>query len=162
LKRFIQRMRDRRSEAEPFPNRQSLPHHVPPWVGTGSLYFVTICCVTRRKNHLCRPSVAAQIFDSVAYRQREAQWFVRLLLLMPDHLHMLVTFPPTAKFVATIRLWKGYLARQHGLRWQKDFFEHRVRNAELLQSTVDYIRQNPVRAGMISKAEMWPYIWEAL
>jgi REP element-mobilizing transposase RayT len=155
-------MSDCHSGAEPFPNRQSLPHHVPAWVETGSLYFVTICCAARGKNHLCRPIVAGQIFDSVTHRQREAQWFVRLLLLMPDHLHMLVTFPPTAKLVTTIRLWKGYLARQHGIRWQKDFFEHRVRNAGLLQSTAAYIRQNPVRAGLISNADGWAYVWEGL
>ena len=155
-------MRDRRSEAEPFPKRQSLPHHVPSWVETGSPYFITICCAARGRNQLCHPSVAVQIFDSVTRRQHEAQWFVRLLLLMPDHLHMLVTFPPSAKLVITIRLWKGYLARQHGLRWQKDFFEHRVRNAELLQTTTEYIRQNPVRARLIPNAEAWPYIWEGL
>lgn len=86
---------------------------------------------------------------------------MRLLVLMPDHLHALVSVLPTRGLTTTIRLWKSFLARQAGLRWQRDFFEHRIRNDESWQEKARYIRDNPVRANLVANAKAWPYCWEA-
>jgi putative transposase len=80
---------------------------------------------------------------------------------MPDHLHGLVAFPRQTSLVTTIRNWKHYLGRTCQVSWQRDFFEHRVRNNENWEQKAYYIRLNPVRAGLVSNAAEWPYIWEA-
>lgn len=79
---------------------------------------------------------------------------------MPDHLHLLVAFAPDHSLVNTVRLWKAYLARHAGIKWQRDFFEHRVRDGKALEEKAGYIRANPVRAGLIASGEPWPYTWE--
>lgn len=140
--------------------RKSLPHQVPAWVKSGNLFFLTVCCAERGANQLCVEGIARAIFESVNHRQERAHWFVRLLLLMPDHLHMLAAFPPGGEMAKTVRLWKTYLARQHGVRWQRDFFDHRLRDDESWEAKADYIRQNPVRAGFVARAEDWPHVRE--
>lgn len=143
-----------------YPHRKALPHSVPCWVKPGSLYFVTLCGVPRGQNQFCHPQIAASIFESIAHRHVRDDWYVRLAVLMPDHAHMLVAFPRTVAMKAIVTQWKGYLARNFGLRWQRDFFEHRLRQAESLQDKAHYIRMNPVRAGFVSTPEEWAYVWE--
>lgn len=59
-----------------------------------------------------------------------------------------------------IRAWKHYLAKRHRIRWQRDFFDHRIRQHESHEEKAAYIRNNPVRAGLVEKPEDWPYVWE--
>jgi hypothetical protein len=47
-----------------------------------------------------------------------------------------------------IERWKRYTATRAGIRWQRDFFDHRLRADESFEAKSAYIRQNPVRAGL--------------
>jgi len=144
----------------PLPARRSLPHGTPTWVKNGSLYFLTVCGQPRGENQFCHPEVANAIFETVAHRHAVQDWFMRIILLMPDHLHALISFPNDSILTVTVRQWKSYVARRHGIRWQRDFFEHRLRHDESTEQKADYLRQNPVRAGLVAQAEEWRYVWE--
>ncbi|MBI2511351.1 MAG: hypothetical protein HYV96_05195 [Opitutae bacterium] len=143
------------------PQRHHLPHEVPPWVKRGARYFITICCQPRGTNQLCHPNAWAVISESVACRQARVDWHMRLLLAMPDHLHALVSFPEETVLRKTTTDWKSLLARSAGIKWQRDFFEHRLRVEEQLDLKARYIRENPVRAGLVAKCEDWFYVWES-
>ena len=41
--------------------------------------------------------------------------------------------------------------------WQPEFFDHLLRNQGSLAEKWDYIRENPVRAGLVKRCEDWPY-----
>jgi len=41
--------------------------------------------------------------------------------------------------------------------WQEGFFDHILRNDESMRQKWEYIRQNPVRAGLITDPKDWPY-----
>ena len=41
--------------------------------------------------------------------------------------------------------------------WQRGFFDHLIRNTESYAQKWDYVRENPVRAGLVSTAEKWKY-----
>jgi putative transposase len=142
------------------PQRRALPHAVPSWVEPGTTFFVTLCCAPRGKNQLCQSAVATAIFESVRRRHESHDWFMRLLVLMPDHLHALIAFPRDREMVRMVRLWKSFLARHAGVYWQRDFFDHRIRNDHEYELKADYIRQNPARAGLVNGAESWPFMWE--
>ena len=142
-----------------FPVRKTLPHEVPGWVPVGSEYFITICTQARRENMLCNPEVAGAIRDGFSEYQKIGKWYVHLLLLMPDHLHAIVSFSRDSSIRKSISAWKQYLARQVGIKWQRDFFEHRLRPIDGFSEKAGYIRQNPVRAGLAESAEKWPYCW---
>ena len=76
---------------------------------------------------------------------------------MPDHLHALITNAPDKKLGELIGSWKRYVTRKTGIEWQKNFFDHRLRNDESWDEKAAYIRANPVRAGLIKENETWVY-----
>jgi putative transposase len=141
--------------------RRKLPHQVPPWVDSSKeVYFLTVCCQPRGTNQLAVPNVAHDLFDTVQFRQRQRLWFVHVIILMPDHLHALLSFGTSHNTMEAIILsWKEWTAKQLKINWQRDFFEHRLRSYESRKQKADYILANPVRAGLVSRAEFWPYVW---
>jgi len=79
---------------------------------------------------------------------------------MPDHVHALISFPPSGKpLKSIISKWKEWTAKQLGIVWQRDFFEHRLRREESRHEKADYILNNPVRKGLVTNAEDWPYVY---
>ena len=139
--------------------RKTLPHEMPAWVGDGSIFFITINCRPRGQNQLALASTAVAVEASLFHQQTTRAWWVHLFLLMPDHLHALVSFPKDAQYPQSIRNWKRFLARRTGIVWQRDFFDHRLRRNESLSEKWAYIRNNPVRKGLVSTADDWPYQW---
>jgi REP element-mobilizing transposase RayT len=145
------------------PRRESLPHEVPLWVDPQKeIYFITINCAVRGSNQLALPQVAHPLFETVEHRQQNGLWWPHLFLVMPDHVHALISFPPSGKpLQSVISKWKEWTAKQLGIVWQRDFFEHRLRREESRREKADYILNNPVRKGLVSRAEDWPYVYFA-
>jgi putative transposase len=136
-----------------------LDHTIPTWAESDAEYFITICCHDRGENTLAFPVVAKIIFDAVQVYERRKLWFVSFMLLMPDHLHGIFDFPLEASMQALFANWKRYLLRERGIRFHRDFFDHRLRSDESFRQKVEYIRYNPVRSGLVSKPEDWPYVY---
>ncbi len=78
------------------------------------------------------------------------KWYLKILLLMPDHLHMLVGIPGNADLSNLLRDFKRVTATIARIHWQRNFFDHRLRHDESEAEKFEYIRQNPVRAGLIN------------
>jgi REP element-mobilizing transposase RayT len=92
---------------------------------------------------------------------------------MPDHLHLLVSLNENyirkegAFGERTLQDWvsafKRYTARTAGQSfeikplWQPNFYDHVVRREESLVEICSYILNNPVRRGMVSSWEKYPY-----
>ena len=141
------------------PQRKTLIHDIPSWIGSEGVFFITVCTLPRGVNTLCHPRFAERIWDSLSYRQERKEWYIHLMLLMPDHLHTLASFPPTKQMTTMIRSWKRYLAKDLRIKWQRGFFDHRLRRTESLQQKTEYIIHNPVRSGLVLAPDDWPYIW---
>jgi putative transposase len=141
------------------PKRKILSHDVPSWVPDGATFFITVNCVPRGQNQLAIPAAADALMESLIVRIEKGQWWPRLVLFMPDHLHALIAFSPDHSIEKIVRDWKRYTARKAGIRWQRDFFDHRIRNEESLAEKWNYILQNPVRAALAPTPDAWPYVW---
>jgi REP element-mobilizing transposase RayT len=61
--------------------------------------------------------------------------------------------------VSTRANWKHWTAHEFRFQWQRDFFEHRLRDNESFLERLDYVLQNPVRAGLVADWEDWPFTW---
>ena len=144
-------------------SRRRLPHDIPLWVDPHrEIYFITINCQERGRNQLARNEVADPLFETVHHRQEEQLWWPHLFLLMPDHLHALLSYPPSDKPLRRIMSkWKEWTAKQLGIEWQLDFFEHRLRREESRREKADYILANPVRGGLVMRPEDWPFVYFA-
>ena len=142
------------------PERKILPHGIPSWVEDGAEYFITICTEPKFVNQLCHADIASAVHNSLDFFQRRGDLWLHLLVLMPDHLHAIMSFNRTVGMRKSVREFKKYTARKHGMMWQRDFFDHRLRRDESYNEKAHYIRMNPVRAGLCSSPEEWPYTWE--
>ena len=90
---------------------------------------------------------------------------------MPDHVHLLFTALRdtdgwTFALPEILRAIKGSSARsinrlgeRTGPVWQDESFDHVLRGGESLRRTVEYIRQNPVRTGLVEKPEDYQWFW---
>jgi len=145
------------------PQRKTLPHQIPLWINPqAEIYFISINCQARFRNQLAMPDISERLFETVRHRQEGFLWWPHVFLLMPDHLHTLISFPPSGKpFKVVIRKWKEWTAKELGIIWQRDFFEHRLRNDESRSEKAEYILQNPVRKQLVKLTEDWPFVYFA-
>jgi REP element-mobilizing transposase RayT len=141
-------------------HRTPLGHTSPAWVAAGSLFFVTICCEERGSVRLTTPDAARIVLGAAENYHQRGRWFLRLFLLMPDHLHALIAFPAHEKMNEVIRNWKAFTRRQAGVVWQRNFFDHRLRSDESWEHKAAYIRMNPVRRNLVSLPTQWPFVIE--
>src|SRR6266487_1705121 len=125
----------------------------------GAIYFITICCQQRGLNQLCRDETAAALVNTARIYHERARWNLNLLLLMPDHLHAIIGIDGQTSLAQLIRDYKRITAKIAGIKWQRNFFDHRLRHGESLAEKFAYISQNPVRAGLIRSEHDWPYIF---
>jgi REP element-mobilizing transposase RayT len=86
---------------------------------------------------------------------------------MPDHLHLFVLMDDQRIMLsAWMKSWKNTASkalRMNGIpppHWQKTFFDHLVRSSESYSEKWSYVRENPVRAGLVSKNEDWAFMGE--
>ena len=124
----------------------------------GAIYFVTICCDKRGSNQLCREDMSKVLFDTARIYHEGGRWNLNVLLLMPDHLHALIGIDGRDSLSQLIRDYKRITAKLAGVQWQRNFFDHRIRQNESLREKFAYIRQNPVREGLTNCEDNWPYI----
>jgi putative transposase len=129
---------------------------------TTPLYFLTVC--THERKPLLADNAIHLAFQKFCERAAESGVFVGRYVLMPDHLH---TFVSIAEAGATLSIWikslKNSLSktlRENGHaapHWQKGFFDHVMRSADSYSEKWEYVRANPVRAGLTPQPEVWPF-----
>jgi REP element-mobilizing transposase RayT len=84
-------------------------------------------------------------------------------VIMPDHVHFFVRLPGECKLSDYVRWMKfavtRVLRRDGGTDrvWQAGFFDHALRSTESYAQKWEYVRMNPVRAGLVSSPDEWPY-----
>ena len=140
-------------------SRKKLPHDIPAWVPEGAIYLITINCEPRGKKQLALQPIASAIEKSLLHYQSLGKWWIHLFLLMPDHLHGLVCFSREVSMRKVVKNWKHYLSTHENIQWQVDFFDFRIRDSVLLEEKWHYIKQNPVRQGLVGHSDEWPYQW---
>jgi putative transposase len=84
-------------------------------------------------------------------------------VIMPDHVHLFIRGPDNFKLGQWIGMLKQNLAKQiedsgtTSMIWQRGFFDHLLRSDESYAQKWNYVRENPVRAGLLTNADDWPY-----
>jgi REP element-mobilizing transposase RayT len=143
--------------------RKRLPHETPLGIAPEeATFFITICAGGRGSDDLVRGDCATSLLDVVRHRQESGAWWCRLFLVMPDHVHGLIRFPsPEHPMMGEIAAFKKFTARTLGIRWQRGFFDHRLRHDESEREKADYILRNPERAGLVAQWEQWPHCFMA-
>ena len=139
-----------------------LRHEVPSWVEPGAIFHIRIAVDRKRPQPgLTSAKRAPVLLDSARFYESKQRWHITLFLLMPDHIHALLSFPVQESFSNVIGDWKHFHARKHRVLWQEGFFDHRLRDderGEQLGMKITYIRNNPVAAGLWATIKDWPWV----
>jgi REP element-mobilizing transposase RayT len=126
------------------------------------IYFVTACTHSRERWLAC-PAIHESLI-AFCSRGAERGALVGRYVLMPDHVHLFVVLQPAS---ITLSAWmkslKNSLSKalramgKSSPHWQDGFFNHVLRSSESYEQKWLYVRGNPVRAGLVTRAEDWPY-----
>jgi len=126
-------------------------------------YFVTT--KTWQNRALFQVSEVAQVLASrlILYRD-QGSYLLHEFVIMPDHLHLLLTPGGTTSLERDIMLIKGGSSHEiHRVRghkmpiWQPGFHDWTVRDETDYQAKREYIWMNPVKAGLVGKSEDWAF-----
>ena len=127
----------------------------------GCTYFVTT--KTWENRSLFQVTETADIVIEVLLRHKAAgAYLLHEFVLMPDHLHLLLTPGQNTTLEKAMQLIKGgssyeiHRRREQRMEiWQPGFQDWTIRNEQDFLSKAEYIRMNPVAANLVAKPEEW-------
>ena len=160
------------------PMRNRLDHRGPLSIDvSGAWYFITICAAERvhygRAVSMKPPPTpfmnhADEILEAARFRHANGKWILALFLIMPDHIHLIVHFPSVSAVSSkppyrhgmeyVIGDFKRWLSSKCELRFQRDFWDTRLRDLSHYDAKFRYICGNPVRKGLCATPRDWPYV----
>jgi len=126
--------------------------------------MVTTCAAQRGTSWLVSDSNPSVLIE--AMRWQRDQGGLRLLgyCIMPDHLHWIFCLTGDTTLSQVMKSFSSYTARRldcappnRGRIWQEGFYDHVIRGMREYEARLTYIHNNPVRAGLVGRAEDWPY-----
>ena len=143
------------------PIRKSIQLRRPNYLGQ-QIYFATLCCFAGR-SVFKPPARCSWLLELLSKEATSTHFSVHAYCLMPDHLHFLAQgLHAGADFLHFLKSFKvktsrGYSQEQGQALWQRRFFDHVLRPSDPLESFAWYIWLNPVRRGLASTPEKYPY-----
>jgi putative transposase len=123
------------------------------------IFFVTTV-TAHRQPIFRRDAVARLLIDTLAHYRDERKYLLHEFVVMPDHVHALLTPAPEISLERAMQFIKGGFSFRLKSRppvWQASFTNHRVRDWEDYEQHREYIWMNPVRARLAARAEAYPY-----
>ncbi len=123
------------------------------------VFFVTT--VTAHRQPIFRREATARLLiDTLAHYRDERKFLLHEFVIMPDHVHALLTPATEISLERVMQFIKGgfsYRLKSRPPVWQASFSNHRIRDLADYENHREYIRVNPVRAKLAATAEAYPY-----
>jgi putative transposase len=112
---------------------------------------------------------AKLLIDVLRSLVAEGRFELHDFVIMPDHVHLLLTVYDEMTIEKAMQLMKGRfsfrLAHEFGYKvevWQRGFTEVQVMNQANFETHRDYIAQNPVKAGLAISVDEFPFCFRHL
>jgi REP element-mobilizing transposase RayT len=144
--------------------RRRLPHYQK----DDRALFVTFCKLARWEP-LSEP--ARDLVFKHCLHDHGKKYDLHAAVVMPEHVHLLfrVLHDPEEwpySLPQILKVLKGASARsvnrlmgREGPVWQDESFDHVLRSDESLHQKIEYLRQNPVRRGLVLRPEDYRWLW---
>jgi putative transposase len=113
-------------------------------------FFVTFVTAQRRSIFQVDRNVEL-LLDVLRSDREKRRYCLHAWVVMPDHVHLLLTPAVDVPLEKAVQFIKGgFSFRLKSVRevWQQGYTEHRIQDADDFERHVEYIVQNPVRAGL--------------
>jgi REP element-mobilizing transposase RayT len=141
-------------------SRRRLPH----WELNGATYFVTFRLLRGALSNIERQIVLNHLIEGVG-----KFYSLDIAVVMPDHCHLLIRPKPGFDLTRVMKGIKGVSARlinqsrgSSGAVWQDESQDRIIRDEKEGIEKARYILENPVRAGLVSKATDYPYFYRSI
>ncbi|MFC1736439.1 transposase [Candidatus Hydrogenedentota bacterium] len=153
--------------AKPAPHdfRRNLPH----FEGNGTPLFITFSTKNRRQ---LPPKARSLVLEHILYDHKRKMCLI-CAVVMPDHVHILYTPQEDSEgnrytkteIVGAIKSVSAHsinkaLGRK-GPVWQIESFDHVTRRDESIEAKAHYICENPVRKGLCTSTDEYPFLWRS-
>lgn len=149
------------------PARTAYQRNLPHFQADGRPLFITFCTKDRWVlPETVRPAVLEHCLHDHGSKLR-----MHATVIMPDHVHLL--FSPLrdargdcfglSEVMSGIKGASAHrvnrLLNRKGSLWQEESFDHVIRCDESLEERATYICNNPVRWGLVARADDYPWLW---
>ena len=112
---------------------------------------------------LKNPQIAQLVYDNFTFYNGKRYDLISWVI-MPNHIHVLIYAYEGVALSKIIQSWKGYTGKKineilkiSGRVWHREYWDRYIRDEKHYNSTIKYIEQNPVKAGLVEKAEDWKW-----
>jgi putative transposase len=124
----------------------------------GDLHFTTFSCF-RRLGYLRAPVDRDLFEDGLERVRRRYEFEVVGYVVMPKHVHLLVSEPRTNSLAAALQALKLSVARRSGRGqfWQARYYDFNVYSDHKRFEKLDYMHWNPVKRGLVERMEDWQW-----
>lgn len=140
----------------------------------GHAFFLTFSCHDRRRlldDDAAKGIVVKVLSEQLVKRRGKCLGFV----VMPDHVHTVVWFPAPDELGEFVKQWKrlsSYFIRRNleGKQleykktlnakepiWQRRYYCFNLYSETKIREKLDYMHNNPVKASLVAKPELWPF-----
>ena len=128
---------------------------------TRQIHFLTFSCYHRQPKFT--NATARDTFVSALERVRENYSLcIYGYVVMPEHVHLLVSEPERSTLAQAIKSLKQGVARRLALRaadsfWQARYHDFNIWSEKKFVEKLRYIHRNPVKRGLVARPEDWPW-----
>lgn len=124
-------------------------------------HFITFSCC-RRQPLLDNPTACSTFESELDSARRRFRLFVIGYVVMPEHVHLLLTEPGTKTLAIAIQVLKQKTSRRlkspgEARFWQPRYYDFNVWSEEKPSQKLRYMHRNPVRRGLVARPEDWPW-----
>jgi len=108
-------------------------------------------------------TVKRKVVDALAFYRERGDWRVHGFVVMSNHVHVMVS-QVSRVLSYVVRdfkkwVWRRLLGPGHGDLWERRFDDNAIQDQKEMQDVVAYLHNNPVRAGVVERAE--DYFWSS-
>jgi REP element-mobilizing transposase RayT len=140
--------------------------HLPHYQGDYKAIFITFSAHLR----WILPAAARTIALDSCIWGNKSQYNLHAAVVMPDHVHLALTpLYDGDSCLSVAEIMEGMksasahkmnlLLSRAGQVWQRESFDRVLRLEESMRAKIEYIVQNPVRAGLVKIASDYPWLW---
>ena len=135
-----------------------MPRNLVRYQRSGQYHFVTFSCYARQK-YLGSASARDTFEKSLETMRRRYRFLVAGYVVMPEHVHLLVSEPEGSLLAKAIQALKLSVAVQRPERpfWQRRYYDFNVYSERKRMEKIGYMHHNPVQRGLVADSSQWPW-----
>jgi putative transposase len=125
---------------------------------TGDLHFVTFSCY-QRKPYLGSAKARDVFLEALETMRLRYEFWVSGYVVMPEHIHLLVSEPEKASLSKALQALKLSVAVKRKERpfWQARYYDFNVYTKRKHEEKLSYMHRNPVARGLAAEPDQWKW-----